>query len=131
MARRAAIATALRQPRQKTICLVGDGGFLMTGNEMIATVDRQLPILFIVSNNNCYGSIRVHQNRTYPGRHVGTTLTNPDFTQIARAFGITAETVSHISEVEAALARGLAAQGPYLIEVKTSLMAVCLPGRHS
>ncbi|MFM0259531.1 thiamine pyrophosphate-dependent enzyme [Paraburkholderia sediminicola] len=120
----AAIATQLRNPRQKTICLVGDGGFLMTGNEMIAAVERDLPILFIVSNNNCYGSIRIHQERAYPGRHVGTTLSNPDFIQIARAFGVTAERISAAHEIDAAIARGLTAQGPYFIEVTTSLATV-------
>jgi acetolactate synthase I/II/III large subunit len=123
----AAIASQLRCPGQRTICLVGDGGFLMTGNEMIAAVEHNLPILFIVSNNNCYGSIRIHQERTYPGRHVGTTLSNPDFVKIAGAFGVTAERVSHAHEIDAAIDRGLAARGPYFIEVASSLASV-LPG---
>jgi acetolactate synthase-1/2/3 large subunit len=124
----AAIATQLRLPAQKVICLVGDGGFLMTGNEIIAAVERNLPILFIVSNNNCYGSIRIHQDRTYPGRHVGTTLSNPDFIALAGAFGIAAERVAQGHEIDAAIERGLAASGPYFIEVMTSLAAV-LPGK--
>ncbi|HEY4297040.1 MAG TPA: thiamine pyrophosphate-dependent enzyme, partial [Paraburkholderia sp.] len=120
----AAIATQLRLPAQKTICLVGDGGFTMTGNEMIAAVTRQLPILFIVSNNNCYGSIRIHQEREYPGRHVGTSLTNPDFVKIAGAFGIAAELVTSADEVDAAIQRGIAAQQPYFIEIRSSIDAV-------
>ncbi|MFM0554183.1 thiamine pyrophosphate-binding protein [Paraburkholderia sediminicola] len=120
----AAIATQLRLPAQKTICLVGDGGFAMTGNEMIASVARRLPILFILSNNNCYGSIRVHQDRTYPGRHIGTTLTNPDFTLIAGAFGIEAERVTASDEIDAAVKRGLAARRPYFIEVMSSIESV-------
>jgi acetolactate synthase I/II/III large subunit len=120
----AAVATQLRRPGQKTICLVGDGGFLMTGNEMIAAVERNLPILFIVSNNHCYGSIRIHQERVYPGRHVGTTLFNPDFLQIASAFGMPAERIDCRADIDAAMARGLAAEGPYFIEVTTSLAAV-------
>jgi acetolactate synthase-1/2/3 large subunit len=120
----AAIATQLRQPGQKTVCMVGDGGFLMTGNEMQAAVDRNLPILFIVSNNNCYGSIRIHQEKTYSNRHAGTTLTNPDFVKIAEAFGVTAERISKIEDIDAAIERGLAAKAPYFIEVATSLKAV-------
>ncbi len=120
----AAIATQLRRPNQKTVCMTGDGGFLMTGNEINAAVERNLPILFIVSNNNCYGSIRIHQERTYPGRHVGTTLSNPDFVKIAEAFGVTAERISHVAQIDAAIDRGLAAQQPYFIEVATSLAAV-------
>ncbi|WP_050460626.1 thiamine pyrophosphate-dependent enzyme [Herbaspirillum autotrophicum] len=120
----AAIATQLRRPQQKTVCMTGDGGFLMTGNEINAAVERNLPILFIVSNNNCYGSIRIHQERSYPGRHVGTTLSNPDFVKIAQAFGITAERISRADQIDAAIERGLAAQQPYFIEVTTSLAAV-------
>ena len=119
----AAIASQLRLTGQRVVCLVGDGGFMMTGNEMIAAVDRQLPILFILSNNQCYGSIRVHQERQYPGRHVGTSLTNPDFVGIARSFGIQAERVCAIDEIDAALARGLASRQPYFIEVMSSLSA--------
>jgi hypothetical protein len=84
----AAIATQLRHPDRRVVCLVGDGGFMMTGNEMIAAVERQLPILFILSNNASYASIRIHQDREYPGRHRGTSLFNPDFTALAAAFGM-------------------------------------------
>jgi acetolactate synthase-1/2/3 large subunit len=120
----AAIASQLRCPGQKVVCMVGDGGFMMTGNEMMAAIERGLPILFILSNNNCYGSIRIHQDRTYPGRHVGTTLASPDFVAIARAFGMESEYVDSADQIDAAIERGLAATGPYFIEVKTSLSAV-------
>ncbi|WP_454674008.1 thiamine pyrophosphate-dependent enzyme [Achromobacter pestifer] len=120
----AAIATQLRHPDRKVVCLVGDGGFLMTGNEMAAAAERGLPVLFIVSNNNCYGSIRLHQARTYPGRYVGTSLSSPDFTMMARAFGVQAEYVTQAAQLDAAIARGLAADRPYLLEVKTSLAAI-------
>ncbi|NIE83991.1 MULTISPECIES: thiamine pyrophosphate-dependent enzyme [unclassified Burkholderia] len=123
----AAIATQLRRPGRKTVCLVGDGGFLMTGPEMIAAVERNLPILFILSNNHCYGSIRLHQHRKYPGRHVGTSLFNPDFLALARGFGAAAERVTRIDEVDEAIARGLASEGTYLIEVATSLDAILRP----
>lgn len=120
----AAVATQLRHPQAKVICMVGDGGFMMTGNEMIAAVERKLPILFILSNNNCYASIRIHQERQYPGRHVGTSLFNPDFIRIAQGFGMQSEAVTETGQIEAAIARGLAAREPYFIEVQTSLQAV-------
>lgn len=120
----AAIACQLRLRDQKIVCLVGDGGFMMTGNEMIIALERRLPILFIVSNNNCYGSIRIHQDREYPGRHVGTSLSNPDFAAVARAFGMQTEVVSEKSQIEGALTRGLQSKIPYFIEVQTSLHAV-------
>jgi acetolactate synthase-1/2/3 large subunit len=120
----AAVAAQLRHPQRRVVCLVGDGGFLMTGNEMIAAIERQLPILFILANNHCYGSIRVHQDKFYPGRRpVGTGLFNPDFVAIAKAFGAEAERVDALNQVDAALGRGLASSGPYFIEVRTSLAA--------
>ncbi len=124
----AAIASQLRRPRSKVVCVAGDGGFMMTGNEMMAAAERGLPILFIVSNNNCYGSIRLHQARTYPGRYVGTDLASPDFTMIARAFGMQTEHVTRPDQVAAAVARGLASTVPYFLEVKTSLAAILPAG---
>lgn len=117
----AAVAAQLRHPETKVVCMVGDGGFMMTGNEMIAAVERKLPILFILSNNNCYASIRIHQEINYPGRHVGTTLFNPDFIRIAEGFGMQSEAITEESQIDAAVARGLAATEPYFIEVQTSL----------
>jgi acetolactate synthase-1/2/3 large subunit len=123
-----AIAAQLRYPAARVVCLMGDGGFMMTGNEMMAAAERQLPILFIVSNNNCYGSIRLHQARTYPGRYVGTNLASPDFVMMARAFGMQAEYVTQPDAVPAAIRRGLHAQAPYFIEVRTSLAAILPDG---
>lgn len=117
----AAIAAQLRHPRAQVVCMVGDGGFLMTGNEMILAVARELPIVFIVSNNDCYGSIRLHQQRHHPGRYVGTGLNNPDFVRLADAFGMRGELVEHGGQIEAALTRALSAQSPYLLEVRTRL----------
>lgn len=120
----AAIATKLRHPERPVVCIVGDGGFLMTGNEMIAAVERSMPIIFILSNNNCYGSIRVHQDKSYPGRHVGTSLTNPDFVGIARSFGVEAQRLTSVSEIDAVLEKAFSANRPYFIEVRTSLSAI-------
>ena len=126
----AAIAAQLRFPGRQVICMVGDGGFMMTGNEMIAAVERKLPILFILANNGSYASIRIQQELHYPGRMLGTSLFNPDFEQIARAFGMQAECVSRIEEVRAAIKGGLAGDGPHFIEVKASL-SVTLPARRT
>jgi len=126
----AAIAAQLRFPGRQVICMAGDGGFMMTGNEMIAAVERRLPILFILANNASYASIRIQQELHYPGRVLGTGLFNPDFELLARAFGMQAQRVARAEEVADAVARGLAAGGPYFIEVKASL-AVTLPPRRS
>lgn len=126
----AAIAAQLRFPGRQVICMVGDGGFMMTGNEMIAAVERKLPILFILVNNGSYASIRIQQELHYPGRVLGTSLFNPDFEQIARAFGMRAQRVVREVEVAGAVASGLASGAPCFIEVKASLV-VTLPQRRS
>lgn len=126
----AAIASQLRFPGRQVICMVGDGGFMMTGNEMIAAVERKLPILFILANNASYASIRIQQELHYPGRTVGTSLFNPDFEKIARAFGMHAQRIARPEEVAGAVATGLAGGGPRFIEVKASL-SVTLPERRS
>jgi acetolactate synthase-1/2/3 large subunit len=126
----AAIASQLRFPGRQVICMVGDGGFMMTGNEMIAAVERKLPILFILANNGSYASIRIQQERHYPGRVLGTSLFNPDFEQIARAFGMQAQRIDSPDQVAGAVRRGLAGDGPHFIEVKASL-SVTLPERRS
>ncbi len=119
-----ALAAQLRMPKSKVVCMVGDGGFLMTGNEMILAVERRLPILFIIANNASYGSIRVHQEREFPGRAVATNLMNPDFVALAAAFGMRGRVLSRATDIKAVLQEGLAADEPFMIEVKTSLNAI-------
>jgi len=117
----AAIAHALRHRHVKTICMVGDGGFMMTGNEMIAAVQHRLPVLFILSNNGSYASIRINQERAYPGRVSGTSLFNPDFQALASAFGMRALRLEKPDDIDTMIAEGLAADDPVFIEVKTGL----------
>ncbi len=124
----AAIAAQLRHPQRRVVCLVGDGGFMMTGNEMIAAVERTLPILFVLSNNASYASIRIHQEREYPGRHRGTGLFNPDFTALAAAFGMRSQRLDDPAAVDATVADLMASRAPAFLEVRTSLQAV-LPAR--
>ena len=120
----AAVACALREPTRTTVCIVGDGGFLMTGNEMILAVERKLPIIFIVSNNASYGSIRLHQERGYPGRVSGTSLFNPDFHDLARSFGMAATRITHKEDINAVIETTFRVHEPILIEVNTSLDAI-------
>jgi len=120
----AAVACALREPTRHTVCIVGDGGFLMTGNEMILAVERKLPIIFIVSNNASYGSIRLHQERGYPGRVSGTSLFNPDFHDLARSFGMASARITREDEINGVIQAAFKATAPILIEVNTSLDAI-------
>ena len=89
----AAIAAKLAHPTRPVVNFQGDGDFLMTGQELATAVQYALPIVTIVANNGMYGTIRMHQEREYPGRVIGTTLVNPDFAAYARSFGAEGYTV--------------------------------------
>ncbi len=115
-----AVAAALRLKR-RVISLVGDGGFLMTGNELATAVQYRLPVTIIVANNNSYGTIRQHQEKWFPGRKIATDLTNPDFARLAEAFGARGFRIEHPRDIEGALDGALAGDGPALVEVRTSL----------
>jgi acetolactate synthase-1/2/3 large subunit len=103
--------------------LVGDGGFLMTGNELAVAMERKLPIKVILSENRSYASIFIQQERDYPGRAVGTTFTNPDFALIGRAFGFEVTRIASPKELEG-LPRIIAKPDPQFVIVQTSLDAV-------
>jgi acetolactate synthase-1/2/3 large subunit len=119
----AAVAAALREPGRQVICMVGDGGFLMTGNELATAVERHLPIKVIVSENGVYGSIRLHQERAYPGRVCGTGFANPDLALIGQAFGFPVTRIRTQGEL-AGLEAILQAPGPAFVVVDTSLQAI-------
>ena len=117
----AAVAASLRHPDVKVVALIGDGGFLMTGNEL-ATARRHgvKPVLFI-SNNGSYGTIRMHQERHFPGRAMATDLVNPDFAALARAFGATGLTIASTKEAGDVVREALIAEGPVVVDVRASL----------
>jgi acetolactate synthase I/II/III large subunit len=83
----AAIAAKLVHPERPVVCVAGDGDFQMTGNELATAAQYRLPIVILIVNNGLYGTIRMHQERAYPGRPIATDLVNPDFVKLARAHG--------------------------------------------
>lgn len=83
----AAVAAARLDPERPVIAFAGDGCFLMNGQEFATAVQYRLPIIVLVFDNGMFGTIRMHQERHYPGRVVGTGIENPDFAAYARAFG--------------------------------------------
>ncbi|MBR0641666.1 thiamine pyrophosphate-binding protein [Plastoroseomonas hellenica] len=119
----AAVAAALRAPERPVICFVGDGGLLMTGSELAVALERGLPLKVVVSENGTYGSIRLHQEREYPGRVNGTSFTNPDLELIGRAYGLAVTRIRTLAEVPD-IAALLAAPGPQFIIVDTSVKAI-------
>ena len=120
----AAVAAKLYAPQRKVVSFAGDGCFLMHGQEIATAVQYGLPVISIVANNGMYGTIRMHQEKTYPERVVGTTLVNPDFAAYARAFGGHGETVTRTEDFKAAFRRCLAADKPSIIELKTDHEAI-------
>ena len=120
----AAIAAKLLYPDRPVIAFSGDGCFLMTGQELATAVRYQLPIIFMVINNNMYGTIRLHQEKHYPGRTVGTDLYNPDFAMFAQAFGASGEVIENTAAFMPAFQRALRAKGPYLLELRIPKEAI-------
>ncbi|PJI93006.1 acetolactate synthase-1/2/3 large subunit [Yoonia maricola] len=105
----AAISASIAHPDRMVVCLAGDGCFQMTCNEMSTAIQHGAKPIVIVMNNGRYGTIRMHQEKTYPGRVSGTVLTNPDFAALARSYGGHGERVARSKDFPAAFARAQAA----------------------
>ena len=120
----AAIAAKAVHPERVVVAFAGDGCFLMTGQELATAVQHQLNVIFIVVNNNMYGTIRMHQERHFPGHVYGTALTNPDFAAYAKAFGASGEVVVSTAEFAPALQRAMHAGKPALIEIRIDPEAI-------
>jgi acetolactate synthase-1/2/3 large subunit len=116
-----AVAAGLREPTRTSVVLVGDGGYLMTGNELATAQRYGVPIKIFLADNGAYGSIRLNQEVAYPSRVIGTGLTSPDFVKIGEAFGALAIGVTRVEDVDPAVARALAHPGAALVVVKSSL----------
>ncbi|MGO4907485.1 thiamine pyrophosphate-binding protein [Pseudorhodobacter sp. W20_MBD10_FR17] len=114
----ASVAASLQHPDKTVVCMAGDGCFQMTCNEMSTAVQHGAKPIVIVANNGRYGTIRMHQERHYPGRVSGTDLANPDFAALARAYGGHGETVTDQADFAAAFARAQASGTVAVIELK-------------
>ena len=120
----AGVAASLVAPERMAIVVVGDGGILMTGQEIATAVATGAAPKIFLSNNNSYGTIRTHQEKHYPGRISATKLTNPDFTAWARAFGVHTVTIERGDDVAAKVAEALAHRGASVVNVHSSLEAI-------
>ncbi|MGE0226707.1 MAG: thiamine pyrophosphate-dependent enzyme [Acetobacteraceae bacterium] len=122
-----AVAACLRRPGTQVIGFAGDGGALMTGNELATARQYRVNPVFIVSDNNCYGTITQHHDMRYPGRpyQAATQLTNPDFAIWATAFGAKGMTIRTEEEVEPVIAEALSVKTqPVVVHVHTSLQQI-------
>ena len=127
----AAITAKLVHPERPVVCFAGDGCFLMTSQELSTAVRYKLPIIFVVIDNESYGSIRMHQDKRYPSRDFATELQNPDFVAYARSFGANGEQITTTEDFGPAIERALAADAPtvLLIQVDVQTMLSQSPRR--
>ena len=114
----AAIGAAITHPDRTVVCFVGDGGALMTGQEIATAFHHGAAPIVMVFNNGMYGTIRMYQERVYPGRVSGTALTNPDFSRFIESFGGHGEIVERTEELVPAFLRAKASGKPAIIEVR-------------
>ncbi len=116
----ASISSALVFPQKKIIAFVGDGGFLMSGLEISTAVNNNLNIIIILINNSSYGTIRMHQEKHFPKRVIGTDIKNPDFVSLASSMGAEAVKVTNAKEFFIAFNKFLTNKGVTLIELITN-----------
>jgi acetolactate synthase I/II/III large subunit len=115
----AAIAAKLRFPERVVVAFAGDGCFTMSGHELATAVQYGAAVVVVVINNGMYGTIRMHQERNFPGRVIATDLVNPDFAAYARAFGAHGAIVERTAEFAPAFETALACGGPAVLELRT------------
>lgn len=120
----AAVTARLVHPERTVVAFAGDGCFLMNGQELATAVHYGLNIVVIVINNGMYGTIRMHQEQRYPGRMLGTGLSNPDFAHYAQAFGAHGEVVTETGGFAQAFERALGSGRPALLELRVDADAI-------
>lgn len=115
-----AVGACLARPDHEVIAFVGDGGFMMTGQELVTAVEQNLPVRIIVCDNSVHGSILAGQDKTFgPGNEIATVLKSPDFAAVATAYGATSFRVEATDDFEAAFKAARAVDGPSLIHLIT------------
>ena len=120
----AAIAAKLVHPERTVVACAGDGCFLMNGQELATAVQYNVPIVILVFDNGMYGTIRMHQERAYPGHVIGTDLRNPDFVALARSYGALGFHVKRTADFADAFLQAEAAKRPALIHISVDPDAI-------
>ena len=116
----AAVAAKIACPERVVVCFAGDGDFQMTCQELGTAMQVGAQPIVLILNNSIYGTIRAHQERQYPGRVSGTTMANPDFTLLARAYGCHAERVERTGDFPAAFARAMVSETGAVLDLAIS-----------
>jgi acetolactate synthase I/II/III large subunit len=120
----AALTAKVLDPARPVVCLAGDGDFMMSAAELATAAQYGFDPVVLIVNNGMYGTIRMHQERLYPGRVVGTDLVNPDFAAFARSFGCHAETVERTEDVGPAFERALASGRASVLDLRVDPEAI-------
>ena len=120
----AALAMQTLYRDRAVVCVAGDGDFLMTGQDFATAVQYELPVIVLVADNGIYGTIRMHQERDYPGRVIATNLRNPDFAAYALAFGGYGALVEKSADFPAAFAAARASGKPSILHLKIDPEAI-------
>ena len=120
----AALGMKTLYPERIVVCVAGDGDFLMTGQDFSTAVQYDLPVIVVISDNGLYGTIRMHQEREYPGRVIATELRNPDFVAYAKAFGGFGALVEKSTDFPAAFAAAQKSGKPAIIHCKVDPEAI-------
>ena len=116
----AAIAAKIAHPARTVVCFAGDGDFQMTCAELATAAQAGAQPIVLVLNNGIYGTIRAHQERYYPARVSGTTMHNPDFVMLAKAYGFHAEKVPATADFAAAFQRAMGSKTGALLDLDIS-----------
>jgi acetolactate synthase-1/2/3 large subunit len=120
----AAVAAKIVHPDRIVVCVAGDGDFMMSAHELAAAVQERAAIVVLVVDNGMYGTIRMHQERQFPGRVVGTDIVNPDFVAFGDALGAYAERVERSGDFPSAFERAVAAGRPALLHLRVDPEAI-------
>ncbi len=112
------MGATLVHPERPVISFAGDGDFQMSGQELATAMQYDAKVIFIVVNNGIYGTIRMHQERHFPGRVSGTSIRNPDFAALARAYGLYGEIVEKTADFGPAFERAWNAPTASLLELR-------------
>ena len=117
----AAVSSSLLSPEKTVLCCVGDGGFMMSSQEISTAVHYGTKIIILLINNSSYGTIRMHQERDYPGRKIATDLKNPDFVKLCKAMGAIAYRVNGLAEFSSIFSKALKSKKVNVIEIPISI----------
>ena len=117
----AAVSAALSNPEKAVLCCVGDGGFMMSSQEISTAIHYGAKIIILLINNSSYATIRMHQERDYPGRKIATDLKNPDFVKLSKSMGADAYRVKGVEDFSQIFTKALKSKKVNVIEIPISI----------